>query len=154
MPRHMLIAAVPLAASTWVAAPLTAFMEATIGHSLDRGRAGRRACDLLEEPGVTAANVPMLQGDLSNLRDRAIVWLDPGLARSFTPQSLNDCRIPAPALSARVVIADLPAMLESGALVENPPVATTECVVMPDAMHLPAALQAGRGRDHSRRRPR
>ena len=98
-------------------------------------QADLRACTLLEELGVTQANAPQIEADLSDPRIRAIVSLDLGLARSFTPESLQSYPIPALVIAAGTDIAGLPAMLESGSLIANLPAPTTTYIEIPDAMH-------------------
>ena len=85
--------------------------------------------------GKRLKDAQKLEADLSDPRVGAIVTLDLGLARSFTPQSLQAFHIPVLVFSAGVDIGGLPAMLESGSLLEHLPAATTCYDEIPDAMH-------------------
>lgn len=68
-------------------------------------------------------------------RVRAVVSLDLGLARGFTPDSLAAVRVPALILAAGTDRANIPARLESGYLAEFLPKATTRYVEIADATH-------------------
>lgn len=68
-------------------------------------------------------------------RIRAVVSLDLGLARGFTPESLSAVRVPALIMAAGTDRADIPARLESGYLADFLPEATTRYVEIPDATH-------------------
>ncbi|WP_439530788.1 alpha/beta hydrolase family protein [Pannonibacter sp.] len=91
-----------------------------------------RACGLLQELGL---DNPRVEADLKDPRIGAFVSLDLGLARGFTPESLNQLGVPALIFGAGVDIGDLPARLESGYLAEHLPAVTSTYVEMPDAMH-------------------
>lgn len=91
-----------------------------------------RACGLLQELGL---DNPSVEADLKDTRIGAFVSFDLGLARGFTPESLNQLNVPALIFGAGVDIGDLPARLESGYLAEHLPAATSTYVEMSDAMH-------------------
>lgn len=65
----------------------------------------------------------------------AVVSLDLGLARGFTPASLSAVSVPTLVLAAGTDTADIPARLESGYLAEFLPKATARYVEIPDATH-------------------
>ena len=94
-----------------------------------------RTCGLAAELGLEPGAQPMLQADLRDARVGAIVSLDLGLARGFTPDSLAAYPVPALVIGAGVDIGDLPARLESGYLAAHLPKATSTYVEIPDAMH-------------------
>ncbi|WEX85745.1 alpha/beta hydrolase [Sinorhizobium garamanticum] len=94
-----------------------------------------RTCGLSAELGIAQGHDNPLDGDLSDARIGAIVSLDLGLARGFTPESLAAFHVPALIIGAGVDIGDLPAKLESGYLAANLPQATSSYAEIPDAMH-------------------
>lgn len=94
-----------------------------------------RTCGLSIELGIEQGHDSPLNGDLSDPRIGAIVSLDLGLARGFTPESLAAFNVPALIIGAGVDIGDLPAKLESGYLAADLPKATSSYVEIPDAMH-------------------
>lgn len=94
-----------------------------------------RVCGLSAELGIVPGSESKLDGDLSDARIGAIVSLDLGLARGFTPESLAAFHILVLVIGAGVDIGDMPAKLESGYLAANLPSATSRYVEMPDAMH-------------------
>lgn len=98
-------------------------------------RPSPRTCGLAAELGIAQGHDSPLDGDLSDARIGAIVSLDLGLARGFTPESLATFHVPALILGAGVDIGDLPAKLESGYLAANLPQATSSYIEIPDAMH-------------------
>ncbi|PWV98768.1 putative dienelactone hydrolase [Hoeflea marina] len=130
------IAAVGHSLGGWTVAALGGARSDIANYVSDcKSQAELRACKLLDELGVREENKAELEADLSDPRVRAIASIDLGLARGFTPESLKAYRIPALVFGAGVDIGGLPAMLESGSLVENLPKATTAYVEIPDAMH-------------------
>ncbi|MDB5526595.1 MAG: hypothetical protein JWM58_4358 [Rhizobium sp.] len=94
-----------------------------------------RTCGLSVELGIAQGHDNQLDGDLSDARIGAIVSLDLGLARGFTPENLAAFPVPALIIGAGVDIGDLPAKLESGYLAADLPKATSSYVEIPDAMH-------------------
>ncbi|MCB1358856.1 MAG: alpha/beta fold hydrolase [Maritimibacter sp.] len=96
-----------------------------------------RACP--DNPGYDMPDLRMnaepLRQDMSDPRVRAFVSLDLGLARGFTPESLSDMTVPALLVGAGINIGDRPVELETGWLVQNMPAATTEEMIVSDAMH-------------------
>ena len=131
---------------------------AAIGHSLggwtvaalagvrvDTGRfredckteASPRACALFQELGLNSEGDARraLEGDLRDPRIGAVVSLDLGLARGFSPESLAAIRIPILIFGAGIDVGGLPADKESGYLAAGLPMAMRDYVVVPDAMH-------------------
>lgn len=95
-----------------------------------------RTCGLAGELGIASRDRDTpLDDDLRDNRLGAVVSLDLGLARGFTPESLADVHVPALIIGAGVDIGDLPAKLESGYLAGNLPKASSSYVEIPDAMH-------------------
>lgn len=94
-----------------------------------------RTCGLAAELGLQPGQQSRLEGDLRDPRVGAIVSLDLGLARGFTPDSLAAFPVPALVIGAGVDIGDLPARLESGYLAAHLPKATSRYVEIPDAAH-------------------
>lgn len=94
-----------------------------------------RTCGLAAELGITKASAASLDTYMGDARIGAIVSLDLGLARGFTPESLATVHVPVLIFGAGIDIGDLPAKLESGYLAENLPKATTTYIEIPDAMH-------------------
>ena len=68
-------------------------------------------------------------------RIRAVVSLDLGLARGFTPESLARINVPVLILSAGADSDDMPAALESGYLTSNLPAGLTRSVSITGATH-------------------
>jgi predicted dienelactone hydrolase len=145
-----------LMADPSLAGPIAPNRIAAIGHSLGgwtvaavggarfsiermmqdcRTHPNPRTCGLATELGITEGRESPLEGDLGDARIGAIVSLDLGLARGFTPESLSAFRIPALVIGAGVDIGDLPAKMESGYLATHLPPATSRSVEIPDAMH-------------------
>lgn len=130
------IAAIGHSLGGWTVAALGGARSDVASYVSDcKTEAELRACKLLDELGVREDNKRELEADLSDPRVGAIVSIDLGLARGFTPDSLKAYRIPTLVFGAGVDIGGLPAMLESGSLVANLPKATTDYVEIPDAMH-------------------
>ncbi len=96
-----------------------------------------RICGLSSELGINQEGMVKapLDGDLSDSRVRAIVSLDLGLARGFTPESLGAVRIPVLVFGAGVDIGDLPADMESGYLAAHFPSASSHYEKIADAAH-------------------
>ncbi|AZZ92797.1 alpha/beta fold hydrolase [Hahella sp. KA22] len=96
-----------------------------------------RVCGLSDELGLSTkgAAKASLEASLADQRVRAVVSLDLGLARGFTPASLAAAPIPVLIFGAGVDIGDLPAKMESGYLAIHLPPAQTQYVEIPDAAH-------------------
>ncbi|WP_047306208.1 alpha/beta hydrolase family protein [Pseudomonas fluorescens] len=75
-----------------------------------------RLCHIAPELGITAHNQGPLSADLRDPRVKAVVALDLGFARGFTPESLSTLHTPVLVLGAGVNIADMPVEEESGYL--------------------------------------
>jgi predicted dienelactone hydrolase len=95
----------------------------------------KRACGLAAEFRITAQTGSALDGELRDRRIGAVVTLDLGLARGFTPESLGNVTVPALVIGAGIDIGGLPSALESGYLAEHLPQATTRYVTIADTMH-------------------
>jgi predicted dienelactone hydrolase len=94
-----------------------------------------RACEVFITLGIGADLRPKLGGDLKDERIAAIVSLDLGLARGFTPANLAAIHIPTLIVAAGTNVAAIPAKLESGYLAQNLPAATSRYVEIADATH-------------------
>ena len=94
-----------------------------------------RLCHIAPELGITAHNQGPLSADLRDPRVKAVVALDLGFARGFTPESLSTLHTPVLVLGAGVNIADMPVEEESGYLnahLASPP---SRYQVLADASH-------------------
>ena len=130
------IAAIGHSLGGWTVAALGGGRFSTDRFAQDcKTHSSPRACDLSAELGIVQGAESKLDGDLSDKRIGAIVSLDLGLARGFTPESLAAFPIPALVIGAGVDIGGLPAKLESGYLAVNLPSATSSYVEIPDAIH-------------------
>jgi len=100
-------------------------------------KASPRACALSHELGFggTGDAKTALEGDLSDPRVGAVVSLDLGLARGFSPESLAAVHVPILIFGAGIDVGGLPAEQESGYLAAGLPITMREYVVVPDAMH-------------------
>lgn len=96
-----------------------------------------RVCALSHELGLDSGGEARkaLEGDLRDPRIGAVVSLDLGLARGFSPESLAAVKIPVLIFGAGIDVGGLPAELESGYLAAQLPMSMGEYVVVPDAMH-------------------
>ncbi|AAY94619.1 alpha/beta fold hydrolase [Pseudomonas protegens] len=94
-----------------------------------------RLCGLAPELGIAPQNQGSLGTDLRDPRVKAVVSLDPGLVRGFTPQSLSAVQTPTLILGAGVDIASMPVEQESGYLETHLPSATSSLLVIADASH-------------------
>jgi len=142
-----------LTANSQLAGKIDARRIAAIGHSLggwtvtavagarfDTSRfekdcqihASPRACSLSKELGLGNHE---LEKEMGDPRVGAIVSLDLGLARGFSPESLASIHIPSLVISAGTDIGDMPAKLESGYLAEHLPISSSTYIEIPDAMH-------------------
>ena len=73
-------------------------------------------CRIAQTLGIGQAAEDKLDGDSSDPRIRAVISLDLGLARGFTPDSLRKIHIPVLIMSAGADSRELPVVLESGYL--------------------------------------
>lgn len=79
-------------------------------------------CQLIETLGIAnIASQRWLDSSQPNLHIKAVVSLDLGLARGFTPASLAKINVPVLVLSAQDDSPDLPSSMESGYLAEYLP---------------------------------
>ncbi|OOG70288.1 hypothetical protein BLJAPNOD_04622 [Ensifer sp. M14] len=95
------------------------------------------ACNVYNELGVdgTAGAAALLGADLADRRVQAVVSLDLGLARGFTPASLAAVQIPVFVVGAGVEDGPRSAKLESGYLAEYLPQGTSRYLEIADAAH-------------------
>ena len=80
------------------------------------------ACKLIQTLGINHA-AERLAADAREPKIKAVVSLDLGLARGFTPESLSQIAIPMLIMAAQADSDELPAKLESGYLAEHIPAA-------------------------------
>ena len=132
------IAAIGHSLGGWTVAALAgARADATRFAEDCKTNASPRACALSHElgwDGVGDARTK-LEGDLSDPRIGAVVSLDLGLARGFSPASLAAVRTPTLIFAAGIDVGGLPSDVESGYLAAGLPMTMREYVVVPDAMH-------------------
>lgn len=76
-----------------------------------------------------------LEKSLEDPRIKAVVSLDAGLVRGFTPLSLAAVHLPVLIIAAGTDVGDMPVELESGYLKKAIPPASLTYVEIPDAMH-------------------
>ena len=128
---------------------------AAIGHSLggwtvlelaggrfDAGRfkkdcrvyARLSACKLIQTLGIDEA-IGWQAIDASEPKVKAIVSLDLGLARGFTPESLSRIAVPVLIMTAQVDSDELPAKLESGYVAAYIPAGVSDVVSVAGATH-------------------
>jgi predicted dienelactone hydrolase len=95
------------------------------------------ACEFFSMFGMsdTPENRTRHLDDSRDARIKAVVSLDLGLARGFTPESLASIAAPVLILSGETDIQRIPAKLESGYLAENLPAASLRYVPIADATH-------------------
>ncbi|TIO08005.1 MAG: alpha/beta fold hydrolase [Mesorhizobium sp.] len=130
------IAAIGHSLGGWTVAALAGARFSTDLFARDcKTHSSPRACALSAELGIVPGAVAELDGDLTDVRIGAVVSLDLGLARGFTPESLAALHVPALVIGAGVDIGDMPAKLESGYLAAKLPSATSSYIEIPDAMH-------------------
>lgn len=100
-------------------------------------QASPRTCGLADEFGIYRGEeaTQKLNNMKADERVAAIVSLDLGLGRGFTPESLQKIAVPALFLGAGVDIGDLPAKLESGYVAENFAAEKAQYTEIADAMH-------------------
>ncbi|HKS34100.1 MAG TPA: alpha/beta fold hydrolase [Enterobacteriaceae bacterium] len=99
-----------------------------------RAHAGLSACKLIQTLGINSAAEP-LAADAREPKIKAVVSLDLGLARGFTPESLSQIAIPTLIMAAKADSDELPAKLESGYLAEYIPAAVRRDVSVEGATH-------------------
>lgn len=99
-----------------------------------RAHAGLAACKLIPVLGINSA-AEQLAGDARDPRINAVVSLDLGLARGFTPESLSQIAVPVLIMAAQADSDELPAKLESGYLAEYIPAAVRRDVSVEGATH-------------------
>lgn len=127
------IAAIGHSLGGWTVAALGGARFETARLAKDcEAKTSPRACALSAELGL---GNPRLEQSLADPRIKAVVSLDLGLARGFSPQSLADFPIPALVIGAGTDIGDMPAPLESGYLAQHLPKASSTYVTISDAMH-------------------
>jgi predicted dienelactone hydrolase len=97
--------------------------------------AGPQACTLSAELGIVSGVTSKLDADLRDKRISAIVSLDLGLARGFTPESLAAFPVPALVINAGVDMVDMPIKQESAYLAATLPAATSQMHEITDATH-------------------
>ncbi|QZY83058.1 alpha/beta fold hydrolase (plasmid) [Klebsiella sp. CTHL.F3a] len=92
------------------------------------------ACKLIQTLGIddTAGLLAANEGDPAI---KAVVSLDLGLARGFTPESLSQIAVPVLIMTAQADSDELPARLESGYLAEYIPAAVRRVVSVEGATH-------------------
>lgn len=95
---------------------------------------GLASCTLIETLGIDHAPA-QLAADARDRRIKAVVSLDLGLARGFTPSSLAAIDIPVLVMSAQVDTAAIPAGLESGYLRASIPTGLRRDVEVAGATH-------------------
>ncbi|PHM38323.1 alpha/beta hydrolase family protein [Xenorhabdus innexi] len=95
------------------------------------------SCNILTDLKIGKSKVAKanLDGDLGDQRIKAVVSLDLGLARGFSPQTLSMVKTPILVIAAGIDVGDMPAELESEYLAKNLPQETSKYIVIDDAMH-------------------
>ncbi len=95
-----------------------------------------RVCGLASELGLKSLqeNEP-ISGALYDSRIKRVISLDLGMARSFSPSSLNAIHTPVLILAAGIDIGDLPQVKESGYLAEHLPLLERRYKVYEQAAH-------------------
>lgn len=89
-------------------------------------------CQLSSELGL---DQDQIKESMKDPRIKAVVSLDAGLVRGFSPASLEKITIPSLVIAAGVDIANIPAELESGHLTHFLPKAHSHSVTIADATH-------------------
>ena len=92
------------------------------------------ACKLIHTLGIDDA-ADRLAANEGDPAIKAVVSLDLGLARGFTPESLSQIAVPVLIMMAQADSDELPARLESGYLAEYIPVAVRRVVSVEGATH-------------------
>lgn len=88
-----------------------------------------------DQNGYSAGSNKNASTSLKDPRIKAVISLDLGLARSFSPASLNKIDVPSLILAAGVDIGDLPQQFESGYLAEHLPLQKQSYRVYQGATH-------------------
>lgn len=99
-----------------------------------RVHTGLAACRLMQTLGIDRAAETLVK-DARDPNIKAVVSLDLGLARGFTPKSLSQIAIPMLIMAAQADSDELPAKLESGYLAEYIPAALRRDVSVDGATH-------------------
>lgn len=99
-----------------------------------RAHKGLAACKLIPVLGIDSA-AEQLAADVRESKIKAVVSLDLGLARGFTPESLSQIAVPTLIMSAKADSDELPAKLESGYLADYIPAAARRDVQVDGATH-------------------
>lgn len=99
-----------------------------------RAHKGLAACKLIPVLGIDSA-AEQLAADVRESKIKAVVSLDLGLARGFTPESLSQIAVPTLIMSAKADSDELPAKLESGYLADYIPAAVRRDVRVDGATH-------------------
>lgn len=99
-----------------------------------RAHKGLAACKLIAVLGIDSA-AEQLAADVRESKIKAVVSLDLGLARGFTPESLSQIAVPTLIMSAKADSDELPAKLESGYLADYIPAAVRRDVQVDGATH-------------------
>lgn len=99
-----------------------------------RAHKGLAACKLIPVLGIDSA-AEQLAADVRESKIKAVVSLDLGLARGFTPESLSQIAVPTLIMSAKADSDELPAKLESGYLADYIPAAVRRDVQVDGATH-------------------
>lgn len=99
-----------------------------------RTHARLSACKLIQTLGIDDAG-GRLAANEGDPAIKAVVSLDLGLARGFTPESLSQIAVPVLIMAAQADSDELPARLESGYLAEYLPAAVRRVVNVEGATH-------------------
>ena len=132
------IAAIGHSLGGWTVAALAGARVDTERFAADcKTKTSPRACALSHELGMDSVGDARktLEGDLRDPRIGAVVSIDLGLARGFSPESLAAVKIPVLIFGAGIDVGGLPAEAESGYLAAQLPMSMRDYVVVPDAMH-------------------
>ncbi|MGD9481493.1 alpha/beta hydrolase family protein [Shinella sp. G-2] len=135
---HKRVAAIGHSLGGWTVAALAGARVDTARFAEDcKEKHSPRACALSHELGLDSVGEARtrLEGDLADPRIGAVVSLDLGLARGFSPESLTAVHTPMLIFAAGIDVGGLPGDLESGYLAAGLPMAMRDYVVIPDAMH-------------------
>jgi predicted dienelactone hydrolase len=112
-----------------------------------RTHARLSACKLIQTLGIDDA-ADRLAANEGDPAIKAVVSLDLGLARGFTPESLSQIAVPVLIMAAQADSDELPDRLESGYLAEYIPAAVRRVVNVEGATHFSLCSSANRVRWH------